>query len=41
MAAVASHADAWIEIYFLMKLQKIRKVASHADAWIEIFDDGS
>ena len=33
---VASHADAWIEINYIVSKVKIISVASHADAWIEI-----
>ena len=34
--AVASFAEAWIEIYFKMLAQKYVTVASFAEAWIEI-----
>ena len=34
---VASFAEAWIEIYFFLRLQNRPLVASFAEAWIEIF----
>ena len=34
--AVASFAEAWIEILILMKDLKLELVASFAEAWIEI-----
>ena len=33
---VASHAEAWIEIYRFLRIHLYGKVASHAEAWIEI-----
>ena len=37
--AVASFAEAWIEIFFAAVVAEVLFVASFAEAWIEIFCD--